>query len=74
MVGREEVLGRHPEFLGAGGERFHYIPALNERDDWIAALADLAETHLSGWPTRNRPQAEPLAASASRARALGAPR
>lgn len=28
-------------FLHAGGESFHYIPCLNERPDWIAALADL---------------------------------
>jgi ferrochelatase len=29
-------------FLHAGGGEFNYIPCLNERDDWIAALADLA--------------------------------
>lgn len=29
-------------FLGAGGERFEYIACLNERDDWINALADIA--------------------------------
>jgi len=29
-------------FLHAGGETFHYIPCLNERADWIAALADIA--------------------------------
>ena len=29
-------------FLEHGGETFHYIPCLNERSDWIAALADLA--------------------------------
>ncbi|MBS3935820.1 MAG: ferrochelatase [Sulfuritalea sp.] len=28
-------------FLGAGGKSYHYIPCLNERPDWIAALADL---------------------------------
>lgn len=28
-------------FLHAGGETFRYIPCLNERPDWIAALADL---------------------------------
>ncbi len=36
-------------FLAAGGREFHYIPALNERPDWIAALADIAATHLRGW-------------------------
>jgi ferrochelatase len=33
-------------FLHAGGETFHYIPCLNERPDWIAALADLGTAHL----------------------------
>lgn len=28
-------------FLHAGGSEFHYIPCLNERPDWIAALANL---------------------------------
>jgi ferrochelatase len=28
-------------FLAAGGERFHYIPALNARPDHVAALRDL---------------------------------
>ena len=29
-------------FIKAGGREFNYIPCLNERDDWIAALADIA--------------------------------
>ena len=33
-------------FLHAGGDTFHYIPCLNERPDWIAALADLASSRL----------------------------
>lgn len=33
-------------FLSCGGEEFRYIPCLNERDDWIRALADLALVHL----------------------------
>lgn len=40
------------EFLRAGGTKFHYIPALNESSAWINALADIAEQHLEGWPTR----------------------
>ena len=36
-------------FLDAGGERFRYIPALNDRADHIHALAALAERHLQGW-------------------------
>jgi len=36
-------------FVQAGGQEFHYIPCLNERDDWIHALADIALTNLQGW-------------------------
>lgn len=36
-------------FLQAGGKTYRYIPCLNERDDWIHALADLAHKHLQGW-------------------------
>lgn len=36
-------------FLLAGGGEFQYIPCLNERDDWIRALAKLALGHLHGW-------------------------
>ncbi len=28
-------------FIAAGGKTFHYIPCLNERPDWIEALADI---------------------------------
>jgi ferrochelatase len=60
------------DFLGAGGKEYHYIPALNERDDWIAALAALVEAQLGGWPTREPADAAALDLSATRARALGA--
>lgn len=46
MEGREA-------FLHAGGKEFHYIPCLNDSSAWIAALAAIAERHLSGWPTRS---------------------
>ena len=36
-------------FLAAGGGEFHYIPCLNERDDWIATLATIAREHLGSW-------------------------
>ena len=36
-------------FLDAGGKTFGYIPALNDRDDHIEALAQLIRTHLQGW-------------------------
>ena len=36
-------------FLAKGGKEFNYIPCLNERPDWIRALADIALANLSGW-------------------------
>lgn len=35
-------------FLANGGREFRYIPCLNERPDWIAALTDIALRHLHG--------------------------
>ncbi|MBL0167851.1 MAG: ferrochelatase [Propionivibrio sp.] len=60
------------EFIQAGGQDYRYIPCLNERDEWIHALANLAATHLQGWPTRNTPDPAALEISALRAKALGA--
>ena len=34
-------------FLENGGTTFNYIPCLNERPDWIAALADLGLSHIN---------------------------
>ena len=39
-------------FLENGGKEYRYIACLNERDDWIATLAELAQTHLQGWNTQ----------------------
>lgn len=61
-------------FLEAGGKAFHYIPCLNDQDAWIGALADLAEQHLGGWPTRETPDPARLARSRVAALAEGAPR
>jgi ferrochelatase len=36
-------------FEEAGGGQFRYIPALNARDDHIAALEAVVRRHLSGW-------------------------
>ena len=36
-------------FLTAGGKEYCYIPCLNERDDWIAALRDITVKNLQGW-------------------------
>lgn len=60
------------EFIEGGGKEFCYVPCLNERDDWIHALADIAASHLQGWPTRTPPDAASLELGALRARALGA--
>jgi ferrochelatase len=46
----EEINGEIREaFEHAGGERFTYIPCLNDDDDHIAALAQVAEENLAGW-------------------------
>lgn len=57
-------------FLAAGGKAFHYIPCLNERDDWIKALTDIALKNLLGWV--DMPDAAALERSRARALALGA--
>jgi ferrochelatase len=46
----EEIDGQNREiFLHAGGERYRYIPALNDRPDHMRFLADLAIRNLQGW-------------------------
>ena len=35
-------------FLAAGGHEFRYIPCLNERHEWIDALAGMVRNHLAG--------------------------
>jgi protoporphyrin/coproporphyrin ferrochelatase len=62
-------------FLASGGQEFHYVPCLNDRPDWIQALATIAGEHLHGWldaaPNAERAASE-AAASKRRALALGA--
>ncbi|MHC4934502.1 MAG: ferrochelatase, partial [Planctomycetota bacterium] len=36
-------------FKRAGGGRYRYIPALNDRSDHIAALVKVARRNLQGW-------------------------
>lgn len=36
-------------FLESGGKVFHYIPALNTRDDHIRFLTELVNQHIQGW-------------------------
>ena len=68
----EIALEGKAEFLAAGGGQFHYIPAINDRPEWIDALANLAEHQLQTWPTRTRPDPAASQACAERARTLGA--
>jgi ferrochelatase len=49
----EIAMEARTDFLTAGGQDFHYIPCLNETPAWIHALADVAEQHMAGWPTRH---------------------
>lgn len=55
-------------FEEAGGERYEYITALNDRPDHIAALASLVHANLHGWQVTPEPE------RGARARDLGAPR
>ena len=57
-------------FLAAGGERYEYIPCLNDRPDHIGALAGLIGRHIAGWSGGG----EDPKAVLERARALGAER
>jgi len=61
-------------FTHAGGGEYHYIPALNENEAWIAAMSTIALENLQGWinPDWNAEQAaEQSKLTLSRAQALG---
>ncbi len=66
-------------FEAAGGERFRYVPALNDRPEHLDALAAIVLSHLGGWITpraswdEGAARAEALA-SRARAEALAARR
>jgi ferrochelatase len=57
-------------FIQAGGREYHYIPCLNERDDWIQALTDIVLKNLLGWASSDSDEA--LESSRLRAMAMGA--
>ena len=57
-------------FLHAGGEQFNYLPCLNDRHEWIAALSAIAIQHTQGWPASAA--AQTLAAQRQRALSQGA--
>ena len=54
-------------FMAAGGQRFGYVPCLNDRHEWLAALAAIVGRHLQGWDTA---AADPEALERQRRRAL----
>ncbi|HEY4370933.1 MAG TPA: ferrochelatase [Burkholderiales bacterium] len=53
------------EFLAAGGKKFTYIPCLNERDDWMQALADLVTVNVAGMLHPKQTVSELVAARAA---------
>jgi ferrochelatase len=47
----EEIAMENKEvFEEAGGGKFHYIPALNDRTDHVDMMANLVQKHTQGWP------------------------
>jgi protoporphyrin/coproporphyrin ferrochelatase len=58
------------DFQHAGGGEYHYIPCLNERNDWLHALTDLVMDNLQGWLVE--PNAVELEQGRLRALAMGA--
>jgi ferrochelatase len=68
------IEGKHI-FQSNGGGEYHYIPALNENEDWIHAMTTIALENLQGWvdaewdSTKARQAAE---MTKLRARGLGA--
>ncbi len=57
-------------FLNAGGGEFHFIPCLNQRDDWMRALSDIVFDNLLGWPA-GTPDAAEMETARRRALAMG---
>jgi protoporphyrin/coproporphyrin ferrochelatase len=62
-------------FQHNGGGEYHYIPALNERNEWIHALCTIALENLQGWVSTDWDSAkakEQAEMSRLRAQAMGA--
>ena len=59
-------------FKAAGGQEFHYIRCLNDHPAWLAALSEIVQQHLQGWPTRGGVDELERAHTQERARARGA--
>jgi ferrochelatase len=58
------------DFQHAGGGEYHYIPCLNDRNDWLHALTELVLNNLHGWLVE--PDSAELEQGRLRALALGA--
>lgn len=63
MEGREE-------FLEHGGREYHYIPCLNQREDWIDALERMIGEQTADWCAK-QPGTQALAESRAAALAFG---
>jgi ferrochelatase len=60
----EEIAMRGREqFLGAGGERFDYIPALNDTPAQVGAMYELIRRHGAGWAEFDALAADPAGAA-----------
>jgi ferrochelatase len=57
-------------FTGSGGKELRYVPCLNDGEDWIETLWEIARDNLHGW--LEAADAQALARSRQRALALGA--
>ncbi|MCB1768355.1 MAG: ferrochelatase [Candidatus Competibacteraceae bacterium] len=73
----EIAMENRQTFLDAGGERYRYLPALNDASDHITALTRLVEQHAAGWPEFSAQYnadavATECATRSHRARAMGA--
>ncbi len=52
----EEINMQNREiFLAAGGEHYHYIPALNDMDEHIEMMAALVEPQIELWQQQQTP-------------------
>ena len=71
----EEIAMQNAErFHAAGGGELRYIPALNDADEHVTALAAVVRDHLGGWRATLTDDELARAAAAARALELGAPR
>jgi len=67
----EMAMEAREEFLTHGGREFHYIPCLNDREDWVDVLGHIIDEQTADWRS-TQPGAEQLAISRAQALAIGA--